>query len=102
MKLANANRALVELEKLQTYILNPFHPLGKHKARVFDSALGLKLVMPVTSELHYFVQRASAKLWKANGTNTASATSWTSRWNTRRLAVIRSVGLCAKPSKFHA
>ena len=43
MKLPNGDRAIVEIEKLETYILNPFHPLGKHKARVLASALGLNL-----------------------------------------------------------
>lgn len=43
MKLPNGDRAIVEIDKLKTYVLNPFHPLGKHKARVFASALGLEL-----------------------------------------------------------
>lgn len=42
MKLPNGDRAIVEIDKLTTYILNPFHPLGKHKARVFASALDLE------------------------------------------------------------
>ncbi|MCA1612953.1 MAG: hypothetical protein LC800_02120 [Acidobacteria bacterium] len=41
MKLPNADRALVPLEKLRDYSLNPSHPEGKHKARVFRAALGL-------------------------------------------------------------
>ncbi len=42
MKLPNANRAVVDIEKLRDYSLNPTHPEGKHKARVFLAALGLK------------------------------------------------------------
>ena len=39
-KLPNAERALVEIEKLRDYALNPEHDEGKHKARVFRAALG--------------------------------------------------------------
>ena len=40
MKLPNADLAIVDREKLRDYCLNHDHPRGKHKARVFDSALG--------------------------------------------------------------
>jgi len=42
MKLPNAERAVVDIEKLRDYSLNPNHPEGKHKARVFLEKLGLK------------------------------------------------------------
>lgn len=41
MKLPNAGRAVVDISKLRDYCLNPNHPWGRHKARVFASALGL-------------------------------------------------------------
>ncbi len=41
MKLPNAARALVDIEKLRDYCLSESHPRGKHKARVFATALGL-------------------------------------------------------------
>ena len=41
MKLPNAERAVVEIGKLRDYSLNSQHESGKHKARVFKSALGL-------------------------------------------------------------
>jgi hypothetical protein len=41
MKLANHQRAIVDVAKLLDYCLNPVHPLGKHKARVFRAALDL-------------------------------------------------------------
>lgn len=41
MKLPNADRAIVDITKLRDYSLNPAHAEGKHKARVFRSALGL-------------------------------------------------------------
>ncbi len=41
MKLPGGARALVDVAKLRDYCLNPHHPRGRHKARVFASALGL-------------------------------------------------------------
>jgi hypothetical protein len=43
VKLPNATRAVVEIEKLRDYCLNPTHPRGRHKARVFAFRLGLNL-----------------------------------------------------------
>jgi hypothetical protein len=37
--LPNADKAVVPLEKLRGYSLASSHPVGKHKARVFASAL---------------------------------------------------------------
>lgn len=45
MKLPGGERAIVDIVKLHDYVLNPLHPRGhprgRHKARVFRSALGL-------------------------------------------------------------
>ncbi len=41
MKLPNADRAVAEIEKLRDYCLNPVHPRGRHKARVFLSSCGM-------------------------------------------------------------
>src|SRR3972149_3131533 len=41
MKLPNADRAVVEIEKLRDYCLSSNHPRGRHKARVFVTALGI-------------------------------------------------------------
>jgi hypothetical protein len=38
--LPNAERAIVDLKKLCDYCLSAQHPRGRHKARVFESALG--------------------------------------------------------------
>lgn len=40
MVLPNAERAVVDIAKLRDYSLNAAHPKGKHKARVFQAALG--------------------------------------------------------------
>jgi hypothetical protein len=39
--LPNAHRAIIGPEKLRDYVLSPDHDHGKHKARVFQSALGI-------------------------------------------------------------
>jgi hypothetical protein len=40
-KLPNPENAIVDIRKLREYCLSPDHPRGRHKARVFASALGL-------------------------------------------------------------
>lgn len=39
--LPDAQRASIDPEKLRDYVLSPDHDHGKHKARVFQSALGI-------------------------------------------------------------
>ena len=41
MRLPNAKDAIVDVRKLEEYCLNPDHPRGKHKARVFQRALSV-------------------------------------------------------------
>jgi hypothetical protein len=41
MKLPNAESAFVDMQKLTDYLLDPDHPRGKHKARVFAAACGI-------------------------------------------------------------
>lgn len=45
MKLPNGDRADLG-QKLEEYVLNPRHRDGRHKARVFESALGITLADP--------------------------------------------------------
>lgn len=44
MRLPNGHQAIVAIEKLTDYCLNPHHPRGRHKARVFEAALGIRQV----------------------------------------------------------
>jgi hypothetical protein len=44
MKVPNADSAIVDIRKLTDYCLNYEHPRGRHKARVFQSALGLTAI----------------------------------------------------------
>ncbi len=41
MKLPNGFAAVIDIEKLRDYCLSTSHPEGRHKARVFLSALGM-------------------------------------------------------------
>lgn len=41
MTLPNGERAIVDVAKLRQYCLDPDHLRGRHKARVFSTALGL-------------------------------------------------------------
>ncbi|WRH67792.1 MAG: hypothetical protein RSE13_05590 [Planktothrix sp. GU0601_MAG3] len=41
MRLPNPERSIIDEEKLSGYCLNPRHSDGQHKARVFESALGM-------------------------------------------------------------
>jgi Domain of unknown function (DUF6883) len=42
LRLPRADEAIIPREKLTRYALDPSHPRGAHKARVFASALGLR------------------------------------------------------------
>lgn len=41
MKLPNGSNAIVDIQKLRRYCLDPTHPRGRHKARVFSASLGI-------------------------------------------------------------
>ena len=41
MRLPNSARAVVDIAKLRDYCLNESHPRGRHKARMFASALNV-------------------------------------------------------------
>jgi hypothetical protein len=41
-RLAHSDRALLDLGKLENYCLNPAHPRGRHKARMFYTVLGIQ------------------------------------------------------------
>ena len=42
VKLPNGINAVVDVMKLRDYCLNPGHPEGRHKARVFRATLGME------------------------------------------------------------
>jgi hypothetical protein len=40
--LPNSDQAVLDIRKIEDYCLNPLHPRGRHKARVFREALDLE------------------------------------------------------------
>ncbi len=59
MKLPNGEFAEILLEKLTGYCLNPNHSSGKHKARVFASALGI--TAENAEDLRQLIQKAAVE-----------------------------------------
>jgi hypothetical protein len=41
-RLPNGDRAVLDIRKIEDYCLNPMHPRGRHKARVFREALEVR------------------------------------------------------------
>ncbi|HYA18147.1 MAG TPA: hypothetical protein VEF06_11805 [Bryobacteraceae bacterium] len=61
MKLPNGSRAIVDIAKIRDYCLNPLHPRGRHKARVFAAALGLTRADAVLLRAHLLHAAAGAE-----------------------------------------
>lgn len=59
MKIPGASRASIDPRKLEEYSLSLEHPRGRHKARVFQSALGVSIKN--TAELEMRVREAIAE-----------------------------------------
>jgi len=57
MKLPNGDRAEISMQKLIGYCLNLEHSSGKHKARVFQSRLGM--TVENAEVLHSLIQQAA-------------------------------------------
>src|ERR1700679_1141707 len=56
--LPNAHRARLDVRKLADYILNPGHPVGRHKAAIFRAALGFSrssMAVPASASLRAVV-----------------------------------------------
>jgi hypothetical protein len=51
MKIPGARRAFIDLRKLEEYSLSLEHPRGRHKARVFQSALNVSIENAAELEL---------------------------------------------------
>lgn len=56
MKLPNGDQAVVDIQKLRGYCLNPHHTRGRHKARVFAS---VGLIEPDAEERRMALLRAA-------------------------------------------
>jgi hypothetical protein len=75
MLLPNGDRAEVALSRLADYLLNPAHPTGKHKARVFAAALGLDRSSAEFLRTWLIAWRAKAQQRPTRKTNTESGSS---------------------------
>lgn len=65
--LPNNHLAILDLRKLEDYCLNPLHPRGRHKARVFRDALGVD-----RSDAHWLRAALLAAVSGAEATELAS------------------------------
>ncbi len=68
MKLPNGDRADLGT-KLEDYSLNPLHRHGQHKARVFESALGITLANKEILSQALLAQAANSNEFTALGDN---------------------------------
>ncbi len=67
MKLPNGERAIVDRRKLEEYCLNPHHPRGRNKARVFASVgVGRADAEVLREALLVAARNAEAQLGAAN------------------------------------
>lgn len=73
-KLPNGDRAVVPLEKFTEYALNPQHPSGRHKARVFQAARGLTLADAA------FLQETVRQIASANEATSQNPRSYGERY----------------------
>lgn len=94
LRLPNANAAIVAVEKLRDYALDPDHPRGRHKARVFSSALGIEqsdwsylraqildrlqdaAVTSVRETAHGFLYEVPVEVEGLNGASVEVLTAW--------------------------
>jgi filamentous hemagglutinin len=80
--LPNADRARLDVQKLVSYLLDPGHPVGRHKAAVFRAALGF--TRSNATEFAALISR---------GVRTAQASvALTDRYGTRYIVDMEIVG----------
>ncbi len=91
MKLPNGESAIVNLTKLSDYILSPTHLLGRHKARVFRSSLGITAANAADLQLALIcaAQESEAKLGTSDSYGIRYIIDFEWSWN-GRTALIRS------------
>ena len=91
MLIPNAKNAVVEIEKLRNYCLNSDHRIGKHKAKLFRSMLGI--TQSDAEELRHIllsvIQTNHATLGKKDNFGQRYIIDFTLNWKNRE-ANIRS------------
>jgi hypothetical protein len=66
--LSNANRAILDLRKIDDYCLNASHPRGRHKARVFRDALGSSKAMRIGCVRRFLPDCKTTRRWSSERT----------------------------------
>jgi len=101
MTLPGGERAAVDIAKLRDYCLNPTHPRGRHKARIFAAALGL-----VQADAEFLRHELARAAREANAT-TGGADEYGQRYEvdfelakSARRAVVRSVWIGRRGEDF--
>ena len=91
MTIPNADRAVVDIRKLRDYCLNPLHDEGKHKARLFATALGMAVndAEYLCDILLQAVKRPDAKLGRRDTYGQRYTVDFLLEWRGLR-AIIRS------------
>ena len=101
MKLPNPEKAIISDRKLAGYCLNPNHSDGKHKARVFKSALDLNLgnIKILKNALFQAVYNYEASLDKENNYGKKYIIDFPLT-NNRKTAIIHSVWIIKNNENF--
>ena len=91
MTIPNADRAVVDIRKLRDYCLNPLHDEGKHKARLFATALCMTAndAERLRDILLQAVKRHDAKLGRRDDYGQRYTADFLLEWRGKR-AIIRS------------
>ena len=92
MIIPNAEYAFIDIGKLRDYMLNPQHRVGRHKARLFDSILGITQedAEILCNILLKVVRTHEAELGKRDAYGQRYELDFTMNWQGRR-ALVRSV-----------
>jgi hypothetical protein len=91
MIIPNAHLAVVDIRKLRAYCLDPTHPEGKHKAHLFQAALGMNAdnAEALCTILLEAIQTQEAVLGRRDEYGQRYTLDFQLEWN-GRTAVVRS------------
>ncbi|MBK8535099.1 MAG: hypothetical protein IPL59_08145 [Candidatus Competibacteraceae bacterium] len=91
MRIPHAEQATVDIRKLRDYCMNPLHPEGKHKARLFVAALGMTEAdaEPLRDALLQVVQSHDATLGRRDAYGQRYQIDFAFDWHGRQ-AILRS------------
>jgi hypothetical protein len=84
MRLPNSDQVILDIRKIEDYCLNPSHPRGRHKARVFREALGLDRADA------YWLRDALLEAARTGEASEVAVDTWGAHW--RLDAIVRRHG----------